>query len=104
MFKNYLTNINRLTAKIDETCVGCTLCLRFCPFDAIVGSNNCIHNVIQTICSGCEICYKICNFHKIYINNKHKKHVLKKNEYRKNHNNKYERLKTKNEKTLLIDE
>ena len=44
----------RTVAFIDEDwCIGCTLCVQVCPFDAIVSGNNSIHSIIETDCTGC---------------------------------------------------
>jgi Na+-translocating ferredoxin:NAD+ oxidoreductase subunit B len=48
-------------AVIDEAwCIGCTLCIKVCPTDAIVGSNKCMHTVIEPVCTGCELCLPVC--------------------------------------------
>ncbi len=48
-------------AVIDETwCIGCTLCLKVCPTDAIVGTNKRMHTVIEAYCTGCELCLPVC--------------------------------------------
>ncbi len=45
---------------IEDWCIGCTLCLKACPTDAIMGSNKLMHTVIEAFCTGCELCLPVC--------------------------------------------
>ncbi|WP_243646427.1 electron transport complex subunit RsxB [Tepidimonas ignava] len=48
-------------AVIDEDwCIGCTLCLKVCPTDAIVGAHKRMHTVMEPECTGCELCIPVC--------------------------------------------
>ncbi|HET9822710.1 MAG TPA: electron transport complex subunit RsxB [Burkholderiaceae bacterium] len=46
---------------IDEDwCIGCTLCIKACPVDCIVGAPKVMHTVIEAQCTGCELCLPAC--------------------------------------------
>ena len=51
----------RRLAVIDEDwCIGCTLCIKACPVDCIVGASKQMHTVIDALCTGCDLCLPVC--------------------------------------------
>lgn len=44
----------------EQSCIGCTRCLKVCPTDAIIGGPKQIHVVIREACTGCGSCMEIC--------------------------------------------
>ena len=51
----------RRLAVIDEDwCIGCTLCIKACPVDCIVGASKQMHSVIDELCTGCDLCLPVC--------------------------------------------
>jgi len=54
-------NTPKTVVVIDEPrCIGCTLCIRACPVDAIVGAAKLMHTVIGSECTGCNLCLPPC--------------------------------------------
>jgi len=49
-----------ITYHITDTCIGCGLCLRNCPVEAISGEPKELHHIDQETCIKCGICYEVC--------------------------------------------
>lgn len=57
----YGTHKPKQLAVIDEDiCIGCVMCIKACPTDAIVGAAKLMHTVIAQDCTGCELCIEPC--------------------------------------------
>ncbi len=54
-----------ITYKINDKCVGCTICARNCPVNCISGERKQKHTINQNECIKCGVCYDSCKFHAI---------------------------------------
>jgi electron transport complex protein RnfB len=57
----YGVHKTKQVAVIDESvCIGCVMCIKACPTDAIIGAAKVMHTVIERDCTGCELCLEPC--------------------------------------------
>ncbi|MBU3930274.1 4Fe-4S binding protein [bacterium] len=47
---------------LEKECIGCTVCARNCPQNAITGEKKKTHSIIQEKCVKCGICLEVCKF------------------------------------------
>jgi len=63
---NVCTELRVFSIDVDD-CVGCTVCAKKCPTDAIIGSRKKPHFIIEDKCISCGVCYDVCKFDAITI-------------------------------------
>jgi NADH-quinone oxidoreductase subunit F len=51
-----------------ESCTGCGVCIRACPFNAITGKKKQVHTIDPALCQKCGICRSECKFESIRVN------------------------------------
>lgn len=49
-----------MSHKITEKCIGCSLCLKSCPVEAISGSLKQQHVIDESACIDCGACARVC--------------------------------------------
>ena len=53
-------DVRELALINEQTCIGCTKCIKDCPVDAILGAAKKMHTVLRQECTGCEKCVASC--------------------------------------------
>jgi len=56
-----------VTYSINDACVGCTLCKKKCPTDAINGEVKKMHVIDQALCVKCGKCAEVCRFGAVIV-------------------------------------
>ena len=57
-----------ITYEITDKCIGCGMCRRNCPTEAITGEVKKLHILDQEKCIKCGKCYDVCKFESVQIN------------------------------------
>ena len=56
---NKIKNYQIAEIRVEE-CIGCTICIKVCPVDAIIGARHQKHYILNEQCNGCELCISQC--------------------------------------------
>ena len=56
---NKIENYHIADIRVEE-CIGCTICIKVCPVDAIIGARHQKHFILNDQCNGCELCISQC--------------------------------------------
>ncbi|QEG00629.1 NADP-reducing hydrogenase subunit HndC [Stieleria maiorica] len=59
--------IDLIDYRINDRCIGCTLCAQHCPVDAIPMTPYYRHTIDLDRCTRCDSCYQVCPEHAVYI-------------------------------------
>jgi electron transport complex protein RnfB len=110
---NEQTKMHEIADIVREECIGCTICIKVCPVDAIVGARHMIHKVLEDQCNGCELCIDECPVNCMSMIKAHQKNwVWPSKQSEDSKNNYYQRLdrldrikkdKEENRKKVLED-
>lgn len=52
--------LNQIAVIKEDQCIGCMLCIKACPVDAIIGASKQLHTVLSEACTGCGLCLPPC--------------------------------------------
>jgi len=55
-----ISNAPAVASIREPECIGCTLCIKACPVDAIIGAQQMMHTILLEECTGCELCVAPC--------------------------------------------